>query len=322
MIRAVVCSLSVLLTCSIAQAARGPEIIDPEEAKNDPDFAVQGEYVGQGVLPDGAEAKAAAQVIAQGDGDFRVVLYRGGLPGAGWKRGDDRFDLEGKRQGNHVQLAGEKTAGKIEGGKLTVTDPEGKPLAELTRTERKSPTLGEKPPAGAVVLFDGTSAEHFEDGKLTEMKTLEAGTTAKSRFNMARLHLEFRLSWRPAARGQGRSNSGVYLTGIPEIQVLDSFGLEGRNNECGALYGRREPDVNMCLAPLVWQTLEVDFPEPKRGADGKPLENVRVTVRHNGVVIHEGYDARRKESGPRGIHLQRHGNRVQYRNIWLVERQP
>ena len=258
-------------------------------------------------------------MIALGDGSFRVVLYRGGLPGAGWRRGEGRFTLDGKRQGAAALLTGEMAAGRIEGGKLAITDPGGKPLVQMQRTERKSPTLDEKPPAGAVVLFDGTSADAFRDGKLTEMKTLDAGTTTRSQHKMARLHLEFRLSWMPKARGQGRSNSGVYIGGLPEIQVLDSFGLEGKSNECGGFYGRRDPDVNMCLAPLVWQTFDVELTQPKRDAQGRPRENIRVTVRHNGVVIHEGYDTGRKESGPRGTHLQRHGNRVQYRNIWLVE---
>ena len=321
MIRTMFCLPMFLLACSIAHAAPDLDIIDPEEAKSDRDFAVQGEYAGQGTLPDGSNSKAGAQVIGQGEGSFRVVLYRGGLPGDGWQRGDDRFPLEGKWEGDRVQLAGEGIAGTIEGRKLTITGPDEKPLVELEPTERKNPAVGEKPPAGAVVLFDGSSAEHFKDGKLTEMKTLDAGTTAKSEFNIARLHLEFRLSWRPAARGQRRSNSGVYIGGIPEIQVLDSFGLEGRSNECGGFYGRREPDVNMCLPPLVWQTFDVEFSNPPRDADGKPQENVRVTVRHNGTVIHEDYDTGRRESGPRRIHFQRHGNRVQYRNIWLTEQE-
>jgi hypothetical protein len=151
------------------------------------------------------------------------------------------------------------------------------------------------------------------------MNTLEAGTTAKENFKMQKLHLEFRLSWKPQARGQGRSNSGVYIGGLPEIQVLDSFGLEGRNNECGAFYGRREPDVNMCYPPLVWQTLDVEFTAPPRDADGKPQGNILVTVKHNGVAIHQDYDTGKPQSDPRRLHLQRHGNRVQYRNIWLVQ---
>lgn len=313
--------LILLLFCSLAAAGPGPEIINPEEAKADPDFAIQGEYLGKGALPEGDESQVGAQVIAQGDGKFRVEVYRGGLPGAGWQRGDDQFSLEGGREGETVTLAGDKLQGKIEAGKLMLTDNEDKTPAQLTRTERKSPTLEQPPPDGAVVLFDGSSAEHFEDGKLTDMKTLEAGTTAHQDFDMQKLHLEFRLSWKPAARGQGRSNSGVYIGGIPEIQVLDSFGLEGRKNECGAFYGRREPDVNMCLPPLVWQTFDVEFTDPLDDEEGKPQGNILVTVKHNGVVIHRGYDTKKEKSDKRRLHFQRHGNRVQYRNIWLVEKE-
>jgi hypothetical protein len=306
--------------CSITFAGPGPEIIDPQEAKADPDFVIQGEYVGKGVLPERDESQIGAQVIAQGDGRFRVVVYRGGLPGDGWQRGDDQFSLEGGREGETVTLGGDQLKGKIERGKVTLTDAEDKTLAQLTRTARRSPTLEAKPPKGAVVLFDGSTAEHFKEGKLTDMKTLEAGTTAHENFDMQKLHLEFRLSWKPKARGQGRSNSGVYIGGIPEIQVLDSFGLEGRKNECGALYGRREPDVNVCFPPLVWQTFDVEFTDPPRDEEGKPQGNVLVTVKHNGVVIHQDYDTKKERSDNRRLHFQRHGNRVQYRNIWLVER--
>ncbi len=315
--------LAGLVLCSSgpARAARGPEIIDPAEAEADPDFAFQGEYLGEGELPGWGREKIGAQVIALGEGEFRVVLYCGGLPGAGWQRGEEREFLEGRREGDLVRLSGKGFSGKIENGKLTLKDKDDKLLAELERTERKSPTLGQEPPRGAVVLFDGTSAENFQDGELTEMGTLDAGCTLKTRPRMARLHLEFRLSWKPKARGQGRSNSGVYIGGVPEIQVLDSFGLEGAKNECGALYGRREPDVNMCLPPLEWQTFDMEFTPPQRGPDGRPKGNYRVTIRHNGVVIHKDYDTGRQDLGPQRLHLQQHGNHVQYRNIWVVERE-
>ena len=319
MFRTTFCLIALLLVCPLAVAAPSPDEIDPEKAKADPDFLLQGEYLGEGLLPDGKKSKAGAQVIGLGDGTFRVVLYRGGLPGAGWMRGQPQFTLDARREGKAAVMRGDKLGAKIEGGTLTLSNADGKTLLAMKRTERKSPTLGQKPPQGAVVLFDGSNTDNFPDGKLTEMNTLEAGTTAKSQHEMARLHLEFRLSWRPKARGQGRSNSGVYIGGLPEIQILDSFGLEGAKNECGAFYGRRQPDVNMCLPPLVWQTLDVEFSQPKRDAEGKLMENILVTVRHNGVVVHEGYDTRRKESEPRRLHLQKHGNRVQYRNIWLVE---
>jgi hypothetical protein len=301
-----------------AWAGPGPEIVDPEEARSDPDFAVQGEYLGEGTLPDGPKGMIGAQVVALGEGKFAVELFAGGLPGAGWKRGDRQVSLSAKRENGAAAIEGPDVSGQIDGKSLTLCDAAGKVLAKLSRTERKSPTLGEKPPQGATFLFDGSSAEHFKDGVLTDMQTLEAGCTAKEKHPMKRLHLELRLSWRPAARGQGRSNSGVYITGVPEIQVLDSFGLEGKRNECGALYGRQEPAVNLCLPPLVWQTYDVEFTQPGSDAQGKPSGPVLVTVRHNGVVVHDKYEVRGKLSDARGIHLQRHGNRVQYRNIWIV----
>ncbi|NQT37247.1 MAG: DUF1080 domain-containing protein [Planctomycetes bacterium] len=309
-------ALCIALTVSVVAAQ---EIIEPEEAAKEPDFVAQGEYVGQGTWPGVKKTRIGAQVVALGGGTFRAVVFEGGLPGDGWKRGDRQFSLDGRRDNDDVVLTGkDELSGEIVDGTMRIADND-KLLVELRRTERTSPTLGAKPPAGAVVLFDGTSTEHFPDATLSEIKTLPAGCSLKSKYPMARLHIEFRLSWKPTARGQGRSNSGVYIGGIPEIQVLDSFGLEGRNNECGGFYGRREPDVNMCLPPLVWQTYDVEFSRPPVDDQGRPTDKVRVTVRHNGVVIHENFDTRGKQAEPRGIHLQKHGNQVPYGNIWLVE---
>ena len=309
--------LVVLLVAGLACSggAVSAEIMDPEEAKADPDFAVQGEYAADGI---------GAQVIARGNGEFEAVVYRGGLPGAGWKRGDDRFTMSGKRDGDVTQLEGNDRTGRIADGTLTIAQPNGQTVA-LKRIERKSPTLGAKPPEGAVVLFDGTDAENFNPSShFTDMKTLLAGVTTKDRFEDYTLHLEFRLSWMPEARGQGRSNSGVYLHDAYEVQVLDSFGLEGRNNECGGIYTIKEPDVNMCLPPMQWQTYDFEFTAPKY-ENGQKVSNARLTLKHNGVIIHDdlefpsGTPGRQGEGpGPRPIHLQGHGNKVNYQNIWLV----
>lgn len=297
------------------QWAKAAEVIDPAVAAQDPDFAVQGEYRGEGI---------GAQVIALGSGEFRVVLYQGGLPGAGWKRGDPRSFLHGRREGEVTKLEGEDAAGKIAAGKMVIEQRDGT-RRQLERVERRSPTLEAKPPAGAVVLFDGTSGANFDPADhLTDMQTLLSGVTSKQQFEDYTLHLEFRLSWMPEARGQGRSNSGVYLHDAYEIQVLDSFGLEGEDNECGGFYQLRKPDVNMCLPPLAWQTYDIEFTAP-RYRDGQKVANARVMVRHNGVVIHPEMELPRGTPGrqgegpsPRPIHLQGHGNKVQYRNIWLV----
>lgn len=313
----------ILLACAVivapCRAGKGPEVIDPQVARQAPDFLIQGEYLGNGTWEDGKKVAAGAQVIAQGNDTFRVVVYRGGLPGDGWNRGDPRLTFTGQREIGGIKLKGAKISeGRIAEGKLTVRSPSGGIDLALDRIERSSPTLGAEPSQGAIVLFDGTNVDHFPDGKISEMKTLEAGCTMKGKYKIARLHLEFRLSWKPTARGQGRSNSGVYIGGIPEIQVLDSFGLEGAKNECGALYGRRPPDVNMCFPPMTWQTYDVEFRQPTdEDSSGSP-GHVLVTVRHNGVIVHEDYDTRKKEWPLSRLHLQRHGNRVQYRNIWLL----
>ena len=319
-------AVAVMASTACAQRQKQQEIIDPAEAAKDPDFAIQGEYVGEGDLPGELSGRVGAQVVARGDGKFEVYVLKGGLPGDGWKRKDLRIRVEGQREGDAVVFKGQGLSGKMAEGKMTITGEKGK--ATLARVERKSPTLGEKPPAGAVVLYDGNGVEHFEKGAhVSDDKNLISGTTTVDTFNNYQLHLELRLSWMPFAGGQGRSNSGVYIHDCYEIQVLDSFGLEGANNECGGFYSIKEPDVNLCFPPLVWQTYDVDFTAPKYDADGKKTSNARITLKHNGVVIHDnlelpkGTPGRRPEGpGPRPIHLQGHGNKVEYRNLWVVEK--
>src|SRR5207245_1293432 len=132
--------------------------------------------------------------------------------------------------------------------------------------QRQSPTLGQCAPWGAIVLFDGSNADHFKDGKI-EDGLLKEGCETKYAYGDFQLHIEFRLPYLPAARGQGRANSGVYIQSRYEMQVLDSFGLEGSDNECGSLYKQRRPDLNMCLPPLVWQTYDIWFRSPRFGSD-------------------------------------------------------
>jgi hypothetical protein len=130
----------------------------------------------------------------------------------------------------------------------------------------------------------------------------------------------------PAARGQARGNSGVYIQRRYEVQILDSFGLEGEFNECGALYRQTPPDINMALPPLVWQTYDIWFAPPRFAADGTTkLANARLTVLHNGVPIHWHREITAKTGGGQQegaqalpIQLQDHGNPVMFRNIWIV----
>ncbi len=142
-----------------------------------------------------------------------------------------------------------------------------------------------------------------------------------------KLHLEFRSPFMPDFTGQSRGNSGVYNLCRYEVQVLDSYGLEGKDNECGGIYKIARPLVNMCAPPLQWQTYDIEFTAPKFNRKGKKISNARITVLHNGVKIHDNLELPfptagayiPDESKPAGIFLQDHGDPVQYRNIWIVD---
>jgi hypothetical protein len=161
---------------------------------------------------------------------------------------------------------------------------------------------------------------------MTEDNLLMEGTQTKKGFKNFILHLEFMTSFMPEARGQGRANSGVFLNGRYEIQVLDSFGLNGENNECGGIYSRVKPAINMCYPPLSWQTYDIDFTAPEFDGDGKKTKNAVVTVIHNGIRIHDrveiaGTTAGGQEGPTVGpIQCMNHGNPIRFRNIWVAEK--
>ncbi|MDD4268670.1 MAG: DUF1080 domain-containing protein [Pirellulaceae bacterium] len=291
----------------------------------DADFAFQGEYAGGVKTPGGQEMRLGAQVIALGAGKFNAVIYAGGLPGDGWTRNDKSAALEGEKHGEAVVLKGDGVSGEIHAEKLTLQHADHPGRAVLETVQRKSPTLGAKPPEGAMVIFDGSGTQMFVEGRINEARLLWAGATTRPLPDSYKLHLEFLSPYMPDARGQGRANSGVYLHDCYEVQVLDSFGLAGKDNECGGIYTVKAPDVNACLPPLAWQTYDFEFTAPKFDTAGKKTLPARLTARHNGILIHDNIPlshtpGRKGEGpGPRGIHLQAHGNKVQYRNIWLVE---
>jgi hypothetical protein len=317
---AVLAFAAVVSVAAAADLKKG--VTDPAEAG--PDFAVQGEYVGE-VPGENGPTKIGVQVIAQGDGKFRAVGYIGGLPGAGWD-GSKKIEADGQTKDGATTFTHEG-GGKatLKDGVLSIIGNEGNVVAALKKADRKSPTLGQKPPAGAVVLFDGKTADAFQGGRMTPDGLLMEGVTSKQNFGSFTMHLEFLLPFMPYARGQGRGNSGFYAQGRYEVQILDSFGLSGENNECGGVYTIGKPKVNMCLPPLAWQTYDVDYTAAEF-KDGKKVKNARMTVRHNGVVIHENLElthattaAPMKEGPENGpIYLQNHGNPVRFRNIWVV----
>jgi hypothetical protein len=316
--------LATLFVVSPALAADPPkapgkpyELVTLDRKSADADYVIQGEYTGKL-----GGQKAGVQVVALGGGKFDLVMYQGGLPGDGWsgkKALTDRGNAETVDGKTKLTLAGQ--TGAIGAGKLTLG------ADTLERVERKSPTEGAVAPAGGLALFDGTNTDAWEGTGMDAGKLLKEGQNSKQKFQNYSLHIEFMLPYMPAARGQGRGNSGVYNQGRYEVQVLDSFGLEGKDNECGGIYSIKAPDLNMCFPPLQWQTYDIDYTAAKFDDKGKRTANARMTVKHNGVVIHKDVELPKSttaaplgdgpEPGP--LHLQNHGNPVRFRNIWIVE---
>lgn len=317
--------LAVFMTSSVANAADpydSRENVFTEAASAGADFQTQGEY--EGTM--GEKQKIGVQVVALGDGKFDAVIYQGGLPGAGWT-GKTKVKLTGATADGSTKLSGQNVNIELKGADLTGKAEDGVAIM-AKKVERVSPTLGAKPPEGAVVLFDGKSVENWGGAKLIADKYLGVGGRTKQKATNFTLHLEFRTPFMPKARGQGRGNSGMYLLDQYECQVLDSFGLNGENNECGGIYQIAKPAVNMCLPPLSWQTYDVEFTAAKFDAAGKKTADAETTIRHNGVVIHDKLKfpkatpggARMDEIGPGAMYLQNHGDPVVFQNIWWVEK--
>jgi hypothetical protein len=297
----------------LALGCFGPEYVEPEQGGRD--YLLQGEY---------ANERFGAQVVARGGGRFVAALYEGGLPGAGAAAGPP-VTATGRDDGDTLALSGDFD-GALREGTLRVRTAAGQDVV-LRRVERKSPTLGAKPPPGAAVLFDGADLSAFAEAKLDPRGFLAAGARTRDAFGSFTLHLEFRTPFMPEATGQLRGNSGVYLQNRYEIQVLDSFGLSGEADECGAIYEQRAPDRNMAFPPLAWQTYDVEFEAARFDANGVKTAPAVVTLRHNGVVVHERValtaptgrgDPESPEPGP--LLFQDHWNPVVYRNVWLLPR--
>jgi hypothetical protein len=210
---------------------------------------------------------------------------------------------------------------------------------KILKPEDKEDVKSPSPPSRAIVLFDGKSLDNWERArrkgpapwKLSpdgSMQVAEDDIKTKQTFTgRFKLHVEFRVPYMPKASGQGRGNSGVYVQGRYEVQVLDSYGLKSQDNDCGGIYGIAAPLVNACKAPTIWQSYDIEFQAPTC-EDGKKTAPAVMSVLHNGIKIHDkvkitldnttaGLGGDPCTPGP--IMLQNHGNPVQYRNIWLLQ---
>lgn len=207
---------------------------------------------------------------------------------------------------------------------------------------QRAPALAEPvpPPPGATVLFDGRSLDAWRSGdgparwRVLADGTLEvvpgAGTIeTRASFGDVHLHVEWSAPTPPVGTDQDRANSGVFLMQHYEVQVLDSYeSVTYADGQAGAIYGQYPPLVNVTAPPGEWNSYDIEFRAPRFAPDGTVRDSARMTVRHNGVLIHDDralmgptshrvrapYEA---HEGALPIALQDHGERVRFRNIWV-----
>ncbi len=300
---------------------------------------VMGNWEGKFTAGDWKGDRVFAKVIAEGGDAYRLRLYVGPA--------DDPWPkvyLAGRRIDKIAVFIGKADLGKAHGGAFVITAEsfdramtgrfrgKGKKADfELKKMVVGSPTLGQRPPEGVVVLFDGTNLDawNLRPGPLGEgvMQVVSASEfTSKQEFGDCQIHLEFRTPLMASDRGQGRANSGVYVQGRYEIQVLDSFGDDPADNLCGGIYKIATPLVDACLPPMAWQTYDITFYAPRLNEAGEKTKNAEITVLHNGVLIHDkvsipritpgGVSGEESKTGP--LFFQNHGDRVCYRNVWVL----
>ena len=276
----------IALTTSGTFAAEGksPAWTDVAEA----DVKLMGDYEGEWVgAPENHyfdfNKPVAAQVRNVQDGEYFLRFFQ-----EHDCRADAYFEGPGKLEGGVIKFSGNGWTGEVGPDGLTgYGRGYGKQVKfALKRVERASPTLGAKPPEGAMVLFDGKDFSkwqhgdgravtwHLLDGGAMEVRSAVSDEDRKNKiggdiqtvesFGDCKVHLEFRYPVEPGKAGQGRGNSGFFFQGAHEVQVLNSYGLQGLWNECGALYKLAPPKVNAARPPMQWQTYDVEYRATRR----------------------------------------------------------
>lgn len=233
--------------------------------------------------------------------------------------------------GKEVEVSGYDDA-KNPGSEWFVHDP-ARPQPKLADPKDIKPNLNAKPPAGAVVLFDGANLDAWTNPKwkIEDGVAIIGGGSLNSKesFGSAHYHLEWSAPIPAKGNGQGRGNSGVIIMGKYEIQVLDCWhNATYPDGMTASVYGQNPPSVNAAVPPGEWNSYDIEFHAPKFSSDGKLEKPARVTVIWNGVKVQDNFElvgavshrgAAKYSAHPAKLplHLQDHGNPVRFRNIWV-----
>ena len=281
-----------------------------------------------------------AQIVALGKGEHLAKIYVDG----------NKIEIEGKTKGKAedglclydaaVEVGPEleggtyQIKGQVTGGVFTATveGPSGSGAFELRRVIKGSPTMGAKAPEGATVLLgEGAPEDAFVRHPLWGisadgvMKPSYSSVITSKEFGSAKYHIEFKTPFMPEERGQGRGNSGVYLMGRYEMQVLDSFTDAPMDNLCGGIYKKAVPTTNACAPPEEWQTYDITFSAPEYDASGNKTKDASISAIHNGTLIHDKVvlpsctpgGVSGEEAAMGVLMLQYHHDDVSYRNVWV-----
>jgi hypothetical protein len=243
-----------------------------------------------------------------------------------------------------ASLAGTKRSSgnrtQAETGQQWAIHDMNRPLPPVVDPGPASPPL--KPPSDATILFDGKDLSQWSDSKgepakwkvengYIEVVAKTGSIRTKKEFGDCQLHIEWATPSVLVGEGQERGNSGVFLMNTYEIQVLDSYDNKTyADGSAAAVYGQYPPLVNACRAPGEWQTYDIIFHRPHFDKDAKAIKTARMTVLHNGILVHDNVEltgpTAHKARPPYKAHpdklplsLQDHGNPVRYRNIWIRE---
>ncbi|HEX6847498.1 MAG TPA: DUF1080 domain-containing protein [Chitinophagaceae bacterium] len=218
---------------------------------------------------------------------------------------------------------------------------------EVWKPEVKVVTPGKtnsEAPSDAIVLFDGKSGSNWQQKKGGDLQwtiadgavTVKPGTgdiQTKQKFGDCQLHIEWRVDKNVKGTGQDRGNSGIFLMGRYEVQVLDNYNNENKtyvNGQAGSMYKQSPPLVNVCKAPGEWQTYDIIFTAPRFSEKGGVIIPAKITVIQNGVLVQNnttiwgttfyiGSPFYEQHDAKEPISIQDHGHLTSFRNIWVRE---